>query len=331
MAWKGWKKDEQMTLSEAMAQAKAELTPFWHGSPPLLIGLNVNGKSQIFPLEEAFKKQNWLIYLLDATDFSGRGMLVYAREFHKRYGNLGLNSMAVFRSGYSYFKNKKVIEGLLKRQEISFPVAVDPDSNVFAGFGVEIAPKVILMEHGTPVIEQAGEKWIEGFELSVQAFLRKTDPGLPLFPPFSAGGLKKDISRFDLNKKALPGIPKGLVKVTGKWSLEDDRAKTADSKATLAFTSTAEDVTIIVQTEAQSPVENSKIIIEINGAPSRQTYAAKDLIFDEDGHSCFRPEIARLYHVLEGMQKGHKEITLRFPNAERIPVGIFGMRFSEKF
>src|SRR5581483_9150852 len=95
MVWKP--KEKELTPEEAVAAAKKELAPFWHGSPPLLAGVLSPQGVTAHPLDPAFGAKSWLLFFLDPTDAAGESAFSYARELHRRYHQHNVGCLLVFR------------------------------------------------------------------------------------------------------------------------------------------------------------------------------------------------------------------------------------------
>ena len=101
MSWKS--RGKQVTLQEAIANAKMEATPYWHGSPPIFTAYPIEGKNQLFPLDPVFEKQPWMIAIRDITHPSALTDLPLLQEFYERYSAYGLGILLIAQPRYSYF------------------------------------------------------------------------------------------------------------------------------------------------------------------------------------------------------------------------------------
>jgi hypothetical protein len=183
MIWKP--KEKELTLDEALALAKKELTPFWLGSPPLIAGIEWNGTFQVVPIDSEFNKKSWMIFLIDPTDFEGENAMLHAKEWHRRYALNRLGFILVLVPSYNYLRKIDAIQKLLDRQQINFPVVLDTQGELAHGFRSPRLPKILLFHQGKSVSEMdaQSEPFFE-IETKVQIFLRSLDPGLALFPVY---------------------------------------------------------------------------------------------------------------------------------------------------
>jgi hypothetical protein len=352
MAWK--KKEKQLTPEEAVAQAKRDLAPFWHGCDPMIAAVRGPNGVTAHPLDTEFSSRPWLLFFLDPTDFSGEAALVFAREWHKRYREHDLHMLIVFRPGYGWFRSPGALTQLTRRHQIPCPVVLDAEELLTAAFDVGSLPKVLLLDHGKRVFESAGHDWISDTELQLQRFLRIADPGLPLALPFqSPKPLVRDVGRTELGRGRGVAFPKpgftvaesgfgagvfpgdrprklepGAVAIGGTWLQDGDRVATSDPKAWIAFRAPSVRVALVAQSLSKNS-EATRIVVEVNGIPAFDTFAAENLIMDEDGQSLVKVDALHLYHVLDKLPSDSREITLRFPIADRVAAALYGIRFGE--
>lgn len=328
MAWKP--KEKQLTPEEAVEHARRELAPYWLGTDPLLAGLRgADGKATAHPLDKAFDKKAWLIYFADLTSFDGETLLQYAREWVRRYSGYELGQLLVVRKSYSFLSSAKSLQGIFRKPPDAFPVAIDSDGLLTEAFGggKAVYPAVKLLHQRKVVFDHSGPEWFRGLEKEMQQFLRLKDPGLPLAPPFEpAGSYPHDVSTAELGA----GVRSSIFKFTGKIAQEQERVVAQDPSATIRFTSSASRVSIVAQS-VSSTEEPSRVRVELNGDTVYDAVAAADLSFGDDGGSEIKVRQGRLHHALHSLpiDKG-REITLRFLDADRLPVAIYGARFSNK-
>ena len=216
------------------------------------------------------------------------------------------------------------MEPILKRTHEGFPVVLDHEgliSEVFA-HNAEL-PCVKLLNQRKIVFESSGSHWFEGVEIKLQRFLRLIDPGLPLAPPLEPLAENLD----DIASAEFGGVSKSTIfKISGPVSQETQRVVIQSPASSIQFVSPSPRVSIIAQSAVPSR-QISRMRIELNGDTVFELAAAEDLTFGDDGSSEIKVGEARLYHVLRELPDKARQITLRFPDSDKLPVALYGVRF----
>ena len=353
MVWK--QKEKELTPEEAVKMAKAELAPFWMGSPPLLAGVKNNGtKASAYPLDPTFAEQKWLLLFFDPTDQAGENALIFAKEWHRRFAGQELKVLAIMKAVYPFLKDPKALSQIARDMDLPFPLVSDANETLFPAFGVDAFPAVLLVERNRNVLKRTGLRWADGLELEMHGFFRSQDPGLPLLPPFVPHGkLHEDILRVEFGRGhggrfPVPGFgniangfgsglftaprpPKlgtGEIYLSGKWIQDVDRIVTSDPKAELGIECSSSRFGLVAKSLSKT-VEVPRVIIEAAGVPLGDVFSDEHLAFDEEGQSCIHVTEGQLYHVIQKLPAKSRSLTLRFPMAERVQVALYGMRFSE--
>jgi hypothetical protein len=354
MSWK--KKERELSQEEAIELARKELEPYWLGSKPLLAAVKPGqgAEVQAFPLDPIFVKNRWLIALLDPTTFSGETTLFYLREFFRRYADHDLSFLLLCRSVYSYLREKKPIENMMRSYRFTFPAAIDHDGAMSRALGAKGFPRILLSTGGQFVVEREGLDWMSDFESEIQKFLRSTDPGLPLLPIFQPSEvLQKDTHRLEFgkgrgapipepgfkmtSKKIMAGVfkgtrpqkmPEGGLFMSGQWIQDEDYILTADPTAQLGFRSPGAYLSVVAQALSKNQ-DAGKVAFEINHSLVSEQMVGPDMGFDVDGLSVVEVKAPRLYHALVRLPVESREVTLRFPTANRTPVALYGIRFGQ--
>ncbi len=363
MSWK--KKEKELTPEEAIQFAKTELAPFWLGSPPLIAGVRNNQQASVVPLDPKFLKKNWLILFVDSTSFSGETAVFYIKEWFRRYHTNHLYTLIVYVSTYRYFQSPEYLHRQKEWQNLGFPVVIDVDGTLAAAFSASDMPKIILLSQNKMRLSHSGKDWLKETELKIQRFLREPDPGLPLLPLFEVlkgkAILSKDSYRMELgygpkigkSVKYFPSafqaqsdseirsghfttqqpekLPDDQIYLYGKWSQDSEKVFTSDPHAVIGFRSSASRVSFVAQSLDKGS-DLAVAFVEVDAAPAYDAIAGFHLILDEAGRSLVKLGSAHLYHILSSASdKNTKEIILRFPQANIVPVGIYGFRFGEEF
>jgi hypothetical protein len=322
-AWK--KKEKALSPEEAIALAKKELAPFWFNSEPFLAafkteaGTTETGAS-ILPLNSEFTKQAWLFFFLDPAEYSGETAFVFAQEWYRRYHGHKLGFIVVLNPSPVGVMGG---QGLIKKFQIQNPVVVDQESTFAEALGVKSTPAFVLVFGSTEVLRGQGMASVETehLEEKIQHFLRQSDPGLALPLSFQYQGVS-ETGRIDFGAQVSPSP---LVKVDGNWTQGDDFIRTQDPKATLEISGSGAWMSLI----ARSGLETQPTTVCIE--PTEGSIGA-EMITDETsllegGTASARIQGVGLYHLLQALPAGRRKVCLSFPDADRIPIILYGLRF----
>jgi hypothetical protein len=324
MAWKP--KEKQLTPEEAVEEARRELAPFWLNSEPILAGVrSPEGKATVHPLDKSLERKAWLVLMADLTTYAGEVLLTYAREWARRFSAHELGFTLVVHPYGRCLENAKSLEPFLKRSHLNFPIVLDHDGSLLAAFGAKAGlPRLVLLHQNKVMIEQTGFKGMQSTEVELQKFLRLSDPGLPFSPPFEPTiHLPTDSSRMELNQAT---IKTSGVQLKGKWNIEVDRVSTSDAAATLSFLSSGAHVSMIAQRLAKTE-DPSRMRVEVGGQPAFDAIMGPDLVSTDDGSTEIRVGQPQFYHVLAKLPMTTRGVNLKFPDADRMPVALYGLRF----
>ena len=352
MVWKP--KEQELTPEEAIALASAELKPYWIGSEPLLAGVVNGATAAVHPLRADFSEKNWLLFFLDRHSHVGTSALHAAREWYRRYSSNGLSFLVFLREGYKELSDATVIEeSLIRPMQLGFPVAIDKSGALAAAFRAEILPKVLLLSGRKTLFERDGPDWGKGAELEIQRFLRVADPGLPLLRAADFAALSRvDHSAVEFGRGRSPEVrfagversreqnnersrdqDKGAlseigVRLNGKWEQVEEKAWSADRNATVSFKSPTTVVSLVARAtrRVQAP---PRIVVEVNGIPPFEVFAGSDLDLGDEGGAVLRVSTGRLYDALVRLTATDRNIVLRFPDTDEVPIELYGLRFGE--
>lgn len=358
MAWKP--KEKELSPEEAIALARKELEPFWFRSEPLICGVSSEAGIQAVPLDTTFPKHPWLLFFIDPTEFSGETVMVYAKEWYRRYSTHEVGFLVMFRPPYRFYRERPVVNQFIEHFGLTFPVAIDADGLLTQAFRVhESLPKLVLLDGQKIVFEAAGKNWREDSELQIQKFLRSRDPGLALSPPFiPARALPEDRMRIEFGYGApseraaiFPGpwvdAPRGMkaakfaglrldkmqpreIFLSGNWIQDAEKIATQDPQATLGLTVPSSRFSLVAQSLAgQDQLDSAKISVEVLDKPAYDAVAASHLTLDDSGLALVRVREANFYHVIHKLPVREREVTLRFPTADRQAVALYGIRYGE--
>jgi hypothetical protein len=213
----------------------------------------------------------------------------------------------------------------MKKSGADFPIAIDADGAVGDAFHVKTPAKMLLLSGGKTEMEFASDhltaEWFQSAEVSIQAFLRKKDRGLPLakvFTPESA--LVTDREKIGFGGASQNWA--GRVQLLGKHQVEPERVVLMDNSASISLSFSASYVALVARSLSKSAVP-CKVFIEIDGRPAFDTFSDKDLAFDESGASYVSCGDMGLYLMVKGLKPGNHELRLMFPQSEFNPVAVY--------
>jgi hypothetical protein len=179
-----------------------------------------------------------LVEFWDFARINSIRTLPYLRGWHKRYADLGLQVIGVHSPGYSFGREPEVVERAVERLEIGYPVALDPELEVWAAYGNRGWPGRYLFDRrGLLRWLHYGEGDYHGTELAIQELLAEIDPDLdpppPLDPvrPEDAPGALLEPQTADI---ALPA-DRDRLELVRDWTDGEDWIAAADAGAAASF------------------------------------------------------------------------------------------------
>ena len=325
MSWT--RKEKELSPQEAIALAREELSPYWMGSDPLLIGLEQAEGYQAFPLNREFIKQLWLVIIVDPTTFCGVSALDLVREMESRYRVLSLNILVVYSVRYHFQKNPTAAQKWFEEATTTCVRCFDVNSRLVSAFrGVEM-PKVLLFKEGKKLFEFSGQGWISEMDSNVQKALRLSDPGLPLLPVLkSVKGLSFDLQSVNLNANSM-SFP-GLI-LSGHWDADEEKIWTKDVDAQLSFRSAGSEVSILARTKDNTDIVPS-LVVELCGLPPYDAVRGKHLRMSDNSELIVTLSESKLFSILTQLPSDERQVTVRFRNVNNSPVEIYGLRFGDR-
>lgn len=325
MTWK--KKERPLTPEEAIALAKKELAPYWFNTEPLLATVRTEHGASVLPLNSNFVSQTWLYGFVDPTDFAGERALETIREWHRRYGTHDLGFIIVFRANAAFAKSGTEF---LRKIQIPVPAMVDVDGLFSTAFGISAWPAAVVQGGTQEIARGSGANWLEDLEEKIQVFLRQSDPGLSLPLPFEAVDSVVGQVRVDFGKvRGKPVASLGnYIQLDGNWNETDECISTSDPKATATIMSPSPVFALIAQSNLES--QTTKISIQLMEGTISQDWIFPGVTIDEVGFAQTKVQHYSLYPLLKDLPATRRRILLRFPDADTVPVNIFGLRFGSR-
>src|SRR3954464_810494 len=125
-----------------------------------------------------------LVEFWDFARINSLRTLPYLRAWHERYADSGLAILGVHSPGYTFGRDRGVVERAVARLEVPYPVALDPDFQVWQAYAVRGWPARYLFDRrGLLRWFHFGEGDYEGTERAIQEVLLEIDPDLVLPDP----------------------------------------------------------------------------------------------------------------------------------------------------
>jgi hypothetical protein len=180
-----------------------------------------------------------LIEFWDFARINSLRTLPYFKAWHERYADAGLAVVGVHSPGYSFGRDRDTVERAVERLGIGYPVALDPDFEVWRAYSVRGWPARYLFDRrGILRWFHFGEGDYEGTERAIQEALLEIDPELslpdPLEPlrPEDAPDIALEPQTADV---ALPS-ERSRVELVRDWLDGEDYIEAADAGAAATTT-----------------------------------------------------------------------------------------------
>jgi hypothetical protein len=175
-----------------------------------------------------------LVEFLDFARVNSLRTLPYLKAWHERYAEAGLQVVGVHSPGYSFGRDTDVVRRAVERLDVPFPVALDPEFQVWRRYANQGWPGRYLFDRrGVLVYYHYGEGDYENTERAVQAVLSEIEPDLdppaPLEPlrPEDTPGVLLEPQTADV---ALPA-DRARLELVRDWVDGEDFIEAADAGA----------------------------------------------------------------------------------------------------
>ena len=175
-----------------------------------------------------------LVEFWDFARINSLRTLPYLKAWHERYASAGLQVIGVHSPGYSFGRDRELVERAVERLEVPYPVALDPDFAVWREYGNKGWPGRYLFDRRSRLgLLHYGEGEYEETERQVQAALLEIDPGLELPRPLEplrledAPGALLEPQTADVK---LP-VDRDRIELVRDWIDGDDWIEAADAGA----------------------------------------------------------------------------------------------------
>lgn len=177
--------------------------------------------------------------LLEFWDFArinSLRTLPYLRRWHERYESLGLAVVGVHSPGYSFARDGDTVRRAVERLEIPYPLALDPDYEVWRLYGNHGWPARYLWDRRSVLrYYHYGEGDYQPTELAIQECLSEIEPfeaPEPLEPlrPEDAPGAEMERQTAEIRLPA----DRLRLELVRDWSDGEDFIEAADAGAAAA-------------------------------------------------------------------------------------------------
>jgi AhpC/TSA family len=122
-----------------------------------------------------------LIEFWDFARINSLRTLPYFKAWHERYADAGLAVVGVHSPGYSFGRDRDTVERAVGRLGIGYPIALDPDFEIWRAYSVRGWPARYLFDRrGILRWFHFGEGDYDGTERAIQETLREIDPDVSL-------------------------------------------------------------------------------------------------------------------------------------------------------
>ena len=195
--------------------------------------------SQLEWLNVAFLRMNTLLgrgaVLVEFWDFARVNSLrtmPYLKAWHERYHEAGLRLIGIHSPGYSFGRDREVVARAVQRLEVTYPVVLDPELELWRIYGNMGWPGRYLFDRtGKLVFIHYGEGEYVETELAIQEHVGQLREPLAPVRPEDAPGVLLEPQTSDI---ALPAERERLELVRD-WADGDDWIEAADAGAAASF------------------------------------------------------------------------------------------------
>jgi len=179
-----------------------------------------------------------LVEFFDIARVNSRRTLPYLRVWRDRYSDHHLQLIGIHAPAYSFGRDAALVARACARLGIDWPVAHDPDFEIWRLYGNRGWPaRYLFDQRGQLRHLHFGEGEYQETELAIQELVRETDPGAELPPPLAplrpedAPGAVLEPQTADIE---LPG-DRARLELEGEWRAGDDYLEAASAGAVAHF------------------------------------------------------------------------------------------------
>ena len=262
--------------------------------------------------------------LLDFWDYTCVNCLrtlPYMREWHRRYGPLGLALVGVHAPEFSFARSRENVEAAARELSIEYPVVLDNEYRAWQAFATKYWPTKYLVDAaGYLRYSCEGEGRYAETEAAIQDLLREERPRLAL-PPLMEP--VRVIDRPGALAVCQPSSPelhladaRGRAALEGAWRNDQEYIESGTG-ARLGLDYAAAEVNAVIEGQGQVTVLD-------NGGPLDHQSRAADICEKEDGRTVVVLDRPRLYRMVERDRFLRRRLELSFPPGVRVYAFSFG-------
>jgi hypothetical protein len=311
MVWKP--KERELTREEAIEEARKTLAPYWYNSKPLFMASFLEQQVRIFPIDESFAQESWMIAFLDPFSPSGLTALKYIKTLHERHAPHQVNTCVVLRSPFGFARDRTQLEAFLDGEALRFPVVFDSDGQIHRGFQTQDLEAVnyCLYDAGLCQAKADGRVAPEGWEKEIQGFLRNRDPGLSLRPLLDSQSYHVNVRSQELSLKQVTNKSIKNLQWQGEWTEDGQGLLSKDPHSGLDITTASSRVYLLVERKGKPSVP-LQINVSVNGVPVIQELRGSAIVEDDYGRTSVPVKSGQVCEILARESEGeHKLEQLR--------------------
>jgi thiol-disulfide isomerase/thioredoxin len=149
-----------------------EIGRAWYNTPPLSL--------------RELRGRVVLVDFWDYTCVNCLRTLPYLKEWHRRYGSMGLTVVGVHSPEFSFARTAEYVERAIREHALEYPVVLDNEFQIWQSFANKCWPaKYLIDKDGYVRYYHFGEGGYAETEVAIHTLLREINPGLALLPPMA--------------------------------------------------------------------------------------------------------------------------------------------------
>lgn len=297
---------------------------YWFNSEPLII--------------EQLRGHVVLVHFWDYTSIYCLRGFPYIREWYKRYREFGLRVVGVHAPQFPFGRNPEIVAKALKKLDVRYPIVLDNDQVIWAGYASQEWPSIFLVDReGYVRWVQDGEVGYLETEREIQVLLREasyrgempellepiheTDrPGVICYrasPLMYAGYLRGSLGNVEgYNPESILMYEDSNVHLDGRFYLRgiwfsDKNCMRLDhpvgEEGHVAFSYRAVEVNLVLRSAVDSAL---RLSVRQDDRYLSPGICGEDAVLDRDGQSFIVVDEPRMYNVVRNKEFGEHELKL---------------------